>query len=84
MAGGGMKLFGFMDRRVRGVRVVDLAGAVLLCGLVLVVYMAKTGAGGTAVDIDKVQLQIDEEHGQIRLLQAEVANEEQPERQASC
>jgi len=83
MAGGGMKLFGFMDRRVRGVRVVDLAGAVLLCGLVLVVYMAKTGAGGTAVDIDKVQLQIDEEHGQIRLLQAEVANEEQPERLAS-
>jgi len=78
-----MKLFGVLDRRVRGVRVIDLAGAVLLCGLVLVVYMAKTGAGGTAADIDKVQRQIDEEHSQIRLLQAEVANEEQPERLAS-
>jgi len=83
MEGRGMNPFGFMDRRVRGVRVVDLAGAVLLCGLVLVVYMAKTGAGGTAVDIDKVQQQIDEQRGQIRLLQAEVANEEQPERLAS-
>jgi len=78
-----MKLFGFLDRRVRGVRVIDLAGAVLLCGLVLVVYMAKTGAGGTASDIDKVQQQIDEEHTQIRLLQAEVASEEQPVRLAS-
>jgi len=78
-----MRLFGFLDRRVRGVKVIDLAGAVLLCGLVLVVYMAKTGAGGTAADIDKVQLQIDEERGQIRLLQAEVANEEQPVRLAS-
>jgi len=56
---------------------------VLLCGLVLVVYMAKTGAGGTAADIDKVQVQIDEEHSQIRLLQAEVASEEQPQRLAS-
>jgi len=78
-----MRLFGFLDRRVRGVRVIDLAGAVLLCGLVLVVYMAKTGAGGTATDIDKVQLQIDDEHGQIRLLQAEVASEEQPQRLAT-
>jgi len=78
-----MKLFGFLDRRVRGVRVIDLAGAVLLCSLVLVVYMAKTGAGGTASDIDKVQQQIDEEHSQIRLLQAEVASEEQPVRLAS-
>jgi cell division protein FtsL len=83
MEGGGMNPFGFLDRRVRGVRVIDLAGAVLLCGLVLVVYMAKTGAGGTAVDIDKVQQQIDEQRGRIRLLQAEVANEEQPERLAS-
>ncbi len=78
-----MRLFGFLDRRVRGVRVIDLAAAVLLCGLVLVVYMAKTGAGGTSADIDKVQQQIDEEHTQIRLLQAEVASEEQPVRLAS-
>ena len=78
-----MNPFGFLDLRMRGVRVIDLAGAVLLCGLVLVVYMAKTGAGGTAADIDKVQQQIDEQHSQIRLLQAEVANEEQPQRLAS-
>ena len=78
-----MKLFSVLDRRVRGVRVIDLAGAVLLCGLVLVVYLAKTGAGGTSADIDRVQQQIDEERGQIRLLRAEVANEEQPVRLAS-
>ena len=78
-----MNPFAFLDRRVRGVRVIDVAGTVLLCGLVLVVYLAKTGAGGTAADIDKVQQQIDEAHGQIRLLQAEVASEEQPQRLAS-
>ena len=83
MEGGGMNPFAFLDRRVRGVRVIDVAGAVLLCGLVLVVYLAKTGAGGTAADIDKVQQQIDEQRGQLRLLQAEVASEEQPERLAS-
>ncbi len=77
-----MRPFDFLDRRVRGVRIVDLAGGVLLCGLILVVYLAKTGAGGTAADIDHVQQQIDQEHSQIRLLQAEVASEEQPERMA--
>ncbi len=77
-----MNPFGFLDLRVRGVRVIDLAGGVLLCGLILVVYLAKTGAGGTAADIDHVQLQIDQEHSQIRLLQAEVASEEQPKRLA--
>ena len=78
-----MNPFASLDRRVRGVRVIDVAGMVLLCGLVLVVYLAKPGAGGTAADIDKVQQQIDEQHSQIRLLQAEVASEEQPQRLAS-
>jgi hypothetical protein len=77
-----MNPLGFLDRRVRGVRIVDLAGGGLLCGLILVVYLAKTGAGGTAADIDHVQQQIDQERGQIRLLQAEVASEEQPKRMA--
>ena len=77
-----MNPLGFLDRRIRGVRIVDLAGGGVLCILILVVYLAKTGAGGTAADIDHVQGQIDQERAQIRLLQAEVASEEQPKRMA--
>jgi cell division protein FtsL len=71
---------GFFDRRVRGFRIVELGGAAVLLVLVLAVYLAKTGAGGKRADIDKVQQQITAEQAQIRLLRAEVASLEQPER----
>ena len=75
-----MKLSGLFDRRVRGFRVVELGGGAVLLALVLAVYLAKTGAGGERADIDHVQQQIFDEQTRIRLLQAEVANLEQPER----
>ena len=78
-----MSMLAFLDHRVRGVRVIDLGAIAVLTVLVLVVYTAKAGAGATRADIDSVQQQIAEEQEQIRLLRAEVANEEQPERLAA-
>ncbi|MDR3513668.1 MAG: cell division protein [Caulobacteraceae bacterium] len=75
-----MRPFAFFERRVRGFRVVELGGLLVLLALILTVYLAKTGAGGKRADIDHIQQQIGDEQTQIRLLRAEVANLEQPER----
>lgn len=75
-----MNPLGFFERRVRGFRVVEVGGAVVLVALALTVYLAKTGAGAKRADIDRIQGQIEAEQTQIRLLRAEVANLEQPER----
>jgi cell division protein FtsL len=75
-----MRLFGFFDQRIRGFRIVELGAATVLLVLVLVVYLAKTGASGKRADIDRIQDEITAEQTQIRLLNAEVAHQEQPER----
>ncbi len=75
-----MNLFSLLNSRIRGFRVVELIGAGVLTALVLTVYLAKTGAGDKRDDIDRVQTQIEEETAQIRILRAEVAAEERPER----
>jgi cell division protein FtsL len=75
-----MRPFAFFDRRIRGFRVVEVGAASFLLILVLLVYLAKTGAGDKRDDIDRAQQQIDADQGQIRLLRAEVATLEQPER----
>jgi hypothetical protein len=75
-----MRPFAFFDHRVRGFRIVELGGLAVLLILVLTVYLAKTGAGGKRADIDHLQGQIGEERTQIRILKAEVATLEQPER----
>lgn len=75
-----MRLSGLFDQRVRGFRVVELGGMSVLMVLVLGVYLSKAGAGGERADIEHVQQQILDEQARIRLLQAEVANLEQPER----
>jgi len=72
-----MNLF---DQRVRGFRVVELGGLGVLLALVLAVYLSKAGAGGERADIDHVRQQIADEQTRIKLLQAEVASLEQPER----
>jgi len=72
-----MNLF---DQRVRGFRIVELGGLGVLLVLVLAVYLSKAGAGGERADIDHVQQQIADEQTRIKLLQAEVASLEQPER----
>jgi hypothetical protein len=75
-----MRPFGFFDQRIRGFRVVELGAAAVLTVLVLVVYLAKTGASGKRDDIDQIGTEIVAEQTQIRLLQAELAHQEQPER----
>ncbi len=75
-----MTRVGFFNRRIRGFRIVEIGAMAVLVALVLVVYLAKDGAGDKRADIDRVQEQIGAEQDQIRLLQAEVAHQEQPER----
>jgi cell division protein FtsL len=75
-----MRLSGLFNSRVRGFRIVELGGLAVLIVLVLAVYLAKAGAGGKRADIDRVQDQIVDEKARIRLLQAEVASLERPER----
>jgi hypothetical protein len=80
MEGGGMSLKGFFERRVRGVRLIELWAGGLTLVLALGVYLAKTTAGDEGADIARAQAQIAKEQRQIRLLRAEVAFLEQPER----
>ena len=75
-----MTRVGFFNRRFRGFRIVEIGAMAVLVALVLVVYLAKDGAGDKRADIDRVQEEIVAEQDQIRLLQAEVAHQEQPER----
>lgn len=68
------------SRRIRGFRVVEMAALALLLVLVLVVYLGKTFAGRERTEIARVERQIAQEKTRVRLLQAEVAYLEQPER----
>jgi cell division protein FtsL len=70
----------WLNRRVRGFRLVDLVALGLLTVLILGVYLAKTIAGGERAKIASVERQIDGEKARIRLLQAEVSHLEQPAR----
>jgi len=70
----------WLDRRVRGFRLIDLVAVGLLSVLILGVYLAKTIAGGERAKIASVERQIDGENARIRLLQAETAALERPAR----
>lgn len=72
-----MSLF---DRKVRGFRLVDVVAASLLVALILGVYLAKTVAGRERAEIASVEKEITTEQARIRLLKAEVAHLEQPNR----
>jgi hypothetical protein len=67
-------------RRVRGFRVLDIAAAVCLTLIVLVVYMSKAGAGAEGAKIADTTRQIAAEEQKVRLLRAEHAYLTQPER----
>lgn len=71
---------GLFQRRVRGFRVVEVFALTFLLVLVLGVYLAKAGAGRERADIAQVEGQIREEQRRLKLLRAEVAYLEQPER----
>ena len=67
-------------RRVRGFRVVELGAFVLVVVLAFGVYLAKTQAGREWAKIANKERQIAQERRKIKLLRAEVAHLEQPER----
>ena len=75
-----MTLSDLFDRRVRGFRVVEVAGVSLFVVLALAVYLVKAGAGRERSQIASVERQIAEEQTRLRLLRAEVAHLEDPER----
>ena len=74
-------MIGFLFRkRIRGVRVAELAAFGCLTTLVLGVYFSKAHAGGETAHIDDVEQQITDAQRHVRLLQAELAHLEAPER----
>jgi hypothetical protein len=75
-----MSLSALFTRRVRGIRLVNLWGCGVLLVLVIGLYLLKTFAGGERADIAREEAQIEDEQQRIRLLNAEVAYLEQPQR----
>ncbi len=71
---------GFLGRSLRGVRLVEFGGLLVLLVMATGVYLAKAAAGRERADITQVQSQIDDETKRLRLLQAEVAHLEEPGR----
>lgn len=68
------------NRRLRGFRVVEIAACACLAVLVLGVYMTKAAAGREGAAIASINQDIDAETKRMRLLRAELAHLEQPER----
>jgi cell division protein FtsL len=75
-----MMMSDIFTRRFRGFRVVELGGLAFFIVLALGVYMVKAGAGRDRAQIARIERQILVEQTRLRLLRAEVAHLEQPER----
>lgn len=75
-----MSIGAIFTHRVRGVRLIEVWAVGLLAALVFGLYMTKTFAGREASEITHTEDQIEQEQTHIRLLKAEVAYLEQPER----
>ena len=67
-------------RRFRGFRVIELGAFVVVVVLAFGVYLAKTQAGREWAQIATKERRIAEERRRIKLLRAEVAHLEQPQR----
>ena len=70
----------FLGRSLRGSRLVEFGALLVLLTMVLGVYLAKASAGRERGDITSVEGQIGDEQRRLRLLQAEVAHLEEPQR----
>jgi hypothetical protein len=66
--------------KVRGFRVVEIAGVVMLAAMVFSTYVAKAGAASQSAQVSALETQIAAEHQRVRLLRTEVARLEQPAR----
>ncbi len=73
-------LSALFERRIRGFRLVEVVGLGVFLVLALAVYLLKAGAGHDRVEIARIDRQILTEQANLRVLRAEVAHLEQPER----
>ena len=69
-----------LQSRFRGFRIIELFAFVCVVALAFGVYLAKTNAGRERAKIAVIERQIAEEERRLKLLRAEVAHLEQPER----
>ena len=75
-----MSVARMFDRRFRGFRVVNVFAAIVLVVLMVGVYLAKTRAAKDSAAIAKIERQMVSERNSIRMLKAEAARLENPER----
>lgn len=68
------------DHRVRGFRVIEVAALACLVLLVFWVYLTKAQAASERAEIARIEHQIAAEQRKLRLLKAESAHLEQPQR----
>ena len=73
-------LSALFERRIRGFRLVEVVGLGVFMVLALTVYLLKAGASNDRLEIARIDRQILAEQTNLRVLRAEVAHLEQPER----
>ena len=66
--------------KIRGVRWVEIIGVLLVAAMVFSVYLAKAAAARESARIGDLERQISDNGQRVRLLRAEVARLEQPNR----
>lgn len=66
--------------KIRGVRWVEIIGVLLVAAMVFSVYLAKAAAAGESARIADLERQIGDNSKRVRLLRAEVAKLERPNR----
>jgi hypothetical protein len=66
--------------KIRGVRWIEIIGVLLVAAMVFSVYVAKAAAARESARISDLERQISDNGQRVRLLRAEVARLEQPNR----
>jgi cell division protein FtsL len=75
-----MNPLALFTRRVRGFRVIDIIAVMVILVTALTSYAFKTSAGAEDADASNIEAQIQDEQKRIRLLNAELAHLDDPER----
>lgn len=66
--------------KIRGIRWIEIIGVLLVAAMVFSVYLAKAAAARESARISDLERQISDNGQRVRLLRAEVARLEQPNR----
>jgi cell division protein FtsL len=75
-----MNPLALFTRRIRGFRVIDIIAVMVILVTALASYAFKTSAGVEDADASNIEAQIQDEQKRIRLLNAELAHLDDPER----